>query len=130
MVYDLPSFAAAPRRAVVEMPGHEPLLGPDRDPIADVVTRFLRAYLAGDTAGLDYLVPPDARITAAAGRLELLNVASVGVAGSRRDGRLVLATVQARDTGSAATYALRYRLWLVKRERWYVAEVNGAPGPG
>ena len=56
VVDDLPSFAAAPARAARELPDDEPLTGADRGAIEDVLTRFLRAYLAGDTGGLAYLV--------------------------------------------------------------------------
>ena len=129
MVYDLPSFAPAPARAAAAPTRREPLLGSERAAIADVLTRFLRAYLAGDTGGLAYLVAPRARI-AAAGRFELLEVASLVATGPARGrGRLVLVRVHARDVGSRATYALRYRVRLLRRDRWYVAELNG-PGEG
>jgi hypothetical protein len=42
---------------------------------------------------------------------------------------VVLATVQARDERARGTYALRYRVRLVRRDRWYVVGVNG-PGRG
>jgi hypothetical protein len=128
VVYDLPSFASGPRRAAIESVGREPLIGPDRDPILDVVTRFLRAYLAGDSAGLAYLVPSGTRLVAAAGRWELVNVTALGGAERTRDGRLALATVEARDAQTGASYTLRYRLELVRRDRWYVAQVNGPVG--
>jgi hypothetical protein len=125
VVDDLPSFAAAPARAATELPNDEPLAGADRGPIEDVLTRFLRAYLAGDTGGLAYLVAPGARIAAVSGHFELFSLASVlsagGGAGSRRS---VLVMVHARDLGSRALYMLRYRVGLVKRDRWYVAELN------
>ena len=41
------------------------------------------------------------------------------------DERVVLVRVQARDALSRAVYALRYRVALVRRDRWYVAEING-----
>jgi len=43
---------------------------------------------------------------------------------ARPDGRLVLATVRARDPESDAVYALRYRVRLVRGDRWYVAAIN------
>jgi hypothetical protein len=130
VVYDLPSFAAAPARAAVSAPGLEPLYGAERAAIVNVLEPFLRAYLAGDTAALDYLVPPGTRIAAAAGRWELIELTSVSAAGpASRAGRVVLATVEARDPASRAVYALRYRVRLVRRDRWYVAELNG-PGRG
>jgi hypothetical protein len=36
----------------------------------------------------------------------------------------VLVTVHARDLGSRALYMLRYRIALVRRDRWYVARLN------
>jgi len=130
-VDDLPSFSSAPARATVGAPEAGPLLGDERAAIEDVLRPFLRDYLAGDTAGLAYLVPPGARIAAAAGSRELLDLTSITTTEpATRAGRVVLVGVQARDARSRATYALRYRLRLVKRERWYVAEVNGAHGAG
>ena len=129
VVDELPSFASAPRRAASEAPEREPLLGAERTAIVDVLTPFMRAYLAGDSGALTYLVPPGVHIAAAAGRWELIDLASVTAAGpATRAGRVVLATVQARDEQSRATYALRYRIGLVRRERWYVANLNSAKG--
>jgi hypothetical protein len=47
-VFDLPSLAPAPTLATVAPDVGEPLLGDERAAIADVLTRFFRAYLAGD----------------------------------------------------------------------------------
>jgi Conjugative transposon protein TcpC len=130
VVDDLPSFAAAPPRAATDTPEPEPLLGPERAAIVAVLTPFMRAYLAGDGSALTYLVPPGTRIAAAAGRWELLNLTSVSAAGPASDaGRVVLVALQARDVRSRAMYALRYRVRLVRRDRWYVAALNG-PGTG
>jgi hypothetical protein len=129
VVYDLPSFAPAPARPSAAPTEGEPLLGSERAAIADVLVRFLRVYLAGDTRGLEYLVvPPGTRIAAAAGgSLELLELGSIAATGpTARGERVVLAKLLARDPKSRATYALRYRVRLVRRDRWYVAEVNGA----
>ena len=38
--------------------------------------------------------------------------------------REVLATVRAEDAATGATYGLRYRLRLVREDRWLVAAVN------
>lgn len=125
VVYDLPSFAPAPARAVVGPVQGEPLTGPDRAAIADVLGRFLRAYLAGDSGALAYLVPPGTRPSAAGG-LQLVELGSVVAAGpARASERAVLVGVQARDARSGASYRLRYRVRLVRRDRWYVADVNG-----
>jgi hypothetical protein len=40
--------------------------------------------------------------------------------------RRVLAMVDVRDRVSQAMMALRYRARLVRRDRWYVAELNTA----
>jgi hypothetical protein len=125
VVDELPSFAAAPARAVTAAGEDEPLMGADRGPIENVLTRFLSGYLAGDSGGLAYLVAPGTRIAAAAGRLKLLSLTSVLSAGPARGGsRLVLVTAHARDVGSGALYMLRYRIALVRRDRWYVARLN------
>jgi hypothetical protein len=128
VVDDLPSFTSAPPRAATAPREAEPLIGSERGPIEDVLSRFFHAYLAGDTGGLAYLVVPGVRITAVSGRLELLSLPSVATAGEQTDRRrVVLVTAHARDRVSRALYVLRYQVRLVRRDRWYVAELNG-PG--
>lgn len=125
VVHDLPSFASAPVRASTAPGEDEPLTGAERGAIEDVLTRFMRGYLASDTGALAYLVAPGTRIAAASGHLELLSLPLVLSAGRVTGGRRsVLATVHARDLGSRALYMLRYRVELVRRDRWYVAELN------
>jgi hypothetical protein len=125
VVYDLPSLAPAPARAAVTPPEGVPILGAERTAIGDVLTRFLRAYVSGDRAGLTYLIPAGTRIAASAGGFELLDLGSLTTVG-RTSGpaRLVLATVHVRDRTSRAAYTLRYRVRLVRRDRWYVAAIN------
>lgn len=125
VVYDLPSLAPAPERADAAPPAGTPLLGAERAAIGDVLTRFLRAYVSGDRAGLAYLVPAGTRIGATSGGFELLDLGSVSAIGATTGpARLVLATVNVRDRVSRASYALRYRVWLLRRDRWYVAAIN------
>jgi hypothetical protein len=125
VVYDLPSLAPAPSRAHAAPSSGAALLGEERAAIGDVLTRFLRAYVRGDRAGLVYLVPPGTRVGATAGGFELVQLGSLSVIGasSGRE-RLVLVTAHVRDRVSRATYALRFRVRLVRRERWYVAAIN------
>lgn len=131
VVSDLPSFAAGPARASLQPPPMEPLAVSERAAITPVVSRFLRAYLAGDASGLEYLVPAGMRIGAPAQGQELLDVGELALAGpaSGRE-RLVLAAVRARDVASGGVFSLRYRLRLVRRDRWYVAAVNNATRRG
>jgi hypothetical protein len=126
VVYDLPSLAPAPERADARPSAGAPILGDERAAIGDVLTRFLRAYVSGDRAGLAYLVPAGTRIAATSGGFELLDLGSLTALGAAtgRD-RLVLATAEVRDRVSRAVMALRFRVRLVRRDRWYVAEVNG-----
>jgi hypothetical protein len=130
VVYDLPSLAPEPDRADAVPTAGTPILGAERAAISDVLTRALRAYLSGDRAGLVYLAPPGSRVAATSGGFELLELGSLATIGASmgRD-RLVLATVHVRDRVSRATYALRYRVRLVRRDRWYVAAIND-PGKG
>ncbi len=131
VVSDLPAFAAPPARGSVEAASSEPLPGPERAPIEDVLSRFLRAYLAGDARELEYLVPAGARVSALGQRNQLLGIVSLSLAappaGRERE---VLATVRARDVATDAVYSLRYRVRLVRGDRWYVAAVNTTPRGG
>jgi hypothetical protein len=125
VVYDLPSLAAPPGRATVAAVETESLAPGDEGAIGDVLTRFLRAFLAGRAADLEYFVPAGVHIGALAQRYELVGVDSLAQigAGSPR-ARTVLIAVRARDATTGAVYALRYRVRMVRRDRWYVAAVN------
>jgi hypothetical protein len=131
VVSDLPSFAAAPGRASLEQQATEPVPVAERAAIEPVVSRFLRAYLAGDASGLEYLVPAGVRISAPALRYELLDVTSLSLAApaSGRE-RVALAEVRVRDRRGGRVFSLLYRLRLVQRDRWYVAAVNQATRKG
>jgi Conjugative transposon protein TcpC len=131
VVDDLPSFAAPPARGQASPPESEPLSGVARSQIEDVLERFFEAFLAGRSEDLEYLMPAGARTGALDRAHELVGVDSVaelGPAGGRE--RLVLATVRARDPQTRAVYALRYRVRLVRADRWYVVAVNSASKGG
>ena len=71
-------------------------------------------------------MPAGVRIGALGQPHELVGVASLALArpaAARASGRCV-ATVRARDVATGAVYGLRYRLRLVREDRWYVAAVN------
>ena len=124
VVSDLPSLVAPPARAAVPSVSLEPLAAGERGAIEDVVTRFLRDFLAGDSGALRYLTPADARIVALGQRHELVDVTALALARPAR-GRVrdVVATVRARDA-AGVIFGLRYRLRLVREDRWLVAAVE------
>jgi hypothetical protein len=127
VVYDLPSFAAASPRASAAPTEGEALIAEERAAVEDVVGRFMRAYLTGDSGGLSYLAPPGTRVAAVAGRFELIELGSITRLGAPAgDERLVLVRLLARDSLSRAVYGLRYSVTLVRRGRWYVAAINSA----
>ena len=131
VVSDLPSVAAGPARASVEQPATEPLAVSERAAITPVVTRFLRAYLAGDASGLEYLVPAGVRIRAPTHGQQLVDVGELALAEPPSGHeRLVLVALRARDLAGDSVSSLRYRLRLVERDRWYVAAVNEATRKG
>ena len=127
VVTDLPSLVGPPARAVVaESPSYDSIDSSERPAIEDVLNRFLTAYLAGDARGLDYLVPPGTRISALGQKYELLGITSLLLAAPPKERmRELWASVRARDMQSRAIYGLRYRLQLVRDDRWYVAAVTG-----
>jgi hypothetical protein len=125
VVSDLPSFAPPPQPGRDSPPELEPLTGAARVEVEDVLTRFFDAFLAGDTAQLEYLVPAGVRIGGLEESHELValgSIAQLGEGDARE--RTVAAAVRARDVATGAVYGLRYRLRLVRGDRWYVAAVN------
>jgi hypothetical protein len=131
VVFDLPSFAAPPPRGSVEPAQSEPLTGAEATQVEDVLVRFFRAFPAGRSDELEYLVPNGARIAALDDPVELLGIDSVAEPErAAADERFVLARLQVRDPGSGAIYGLRYRVRLVRGDRWYVASINTARKEG
>ena len=125
VVSDLPSLAAPPARASVPATSLESLPAGERGAIEDVISRFLRAYLAGDAGALAYLVPAGVRIGALGQPHELVDVVVAGAWRRRR--RAACARCWRRcgpRTRTGVTYGLRYRLRLVREDRWLVAAVN------
>ncbi|MDA0160644.1 conjugal transfer protein [Solirubrobacter ginsenosidimutans] len=128
VVDELPSFAAPPRVASVPESSAAPISGVERDQLGAIVERFLRAYVAGDAGGLAYMVLAGARIATPGTRAyELVELVSLAQAEpARANVRDLDATVRVRELGSGAVYSQLYRLRLERRERWYVADVNGS----
>jgi hypothetical protein len=127
-VFAPPALVARPGLGdgVVEEP--PPLEGSEAASIEPLTERFLAGYLSeGDKGGLRYLLAPGARVAPAGPDLELVEVARVGQARPGSQGRrTVLVEVRARDRATRSVYPLEYRLDLVRRDRWYVAGVQGA----
>jgi conjugative transposon protein TcpC len=125
VVSDLPSFSPPPRPGRDSPPELEPLTGAARAEVEDVLTRFFEAFLAGDSAQLEYLVPAGTRIGALEEPHELVALGSIAQFGEGdARGRTVVAALRARDVATGVVYGLRYRLRLVRGDRWYVAAVN------
>ncbi|HET9164215.1 MAG TPA: conjugal transfer protein [Solirubrobacterales bacterium] len=104
-----------------------PLAGSSGAAIADLVRRFLPAYLSASEPGdLSYLLAPGARVTPLGGALRLLAVGAVKQEGdSEGPRRTAIATARVRESGGA-TLRLAYRIEVVRRGRWYVDGVEGA----
>lgn len=126
IVDDYPSFSAPPGRAEVEEPETERLERRDQREIEDVLGRFLAAYFAARSEDLAYFLPAGVSLEALGERYDLRELISVAQVGEGQEGprRTVLATVRARDSETRASYVLRYRVGLERRDRWYVASVN------
>jgi hypothetical protein len=124
----VPALVAGPAGVGASVEAPRPVAGPDAEEIAGLVRRFLPAYLTAASPGdLSYLLAPDAAVTPAGGGFELVAVASVKQAGSGEGARrTVIATARVRDTASGAVVPLAYRLGLVRQDRWYVEQVEGA----
>jgi Conjugative transposon protein TcpC len=127
-VFAPPALVARPGLGDVVVQEPPPVEGPEAASIERLAERFLARYLSARGAGgLGYLVVPGARIEPAGPDLELLEVVRVGQGEPGRQGRrTVLVEVRARDRATRSVYPLEYRLDLVRRDRWYVAAVQGA----
>ncbi|HST38791.1 MAG TPA: conjugal transfer protein, partial [Conexibacter sp.] len=129
VVYDLPALVAPPPLGAAEAPAATPLSGPDGEAVEALTRRFLRAYFQeSDLGALSYLIAPGAHVVPHTAGLWLEEVEEVGrLGGSPTRGLLLAATVRVRDLSARATYRLRYRISVVRTDRWYVTSVAGGP---
>jgi hypothetical protein len=127
-VFDLPSFSAPPPAGQVAGEDLVPLTGGEAAPIEDLVRRFMEAYLAGaGNESLAYYLTPQARVAPMGDGLQLAAIEEIARDPDAPAGELVV-TVRVRETVSRTVYPQRYRLTVVKRDRWCVAAVTGGPG--
>ena len=124
-VYALPAFVAGPRPARIDTDEPAPLSGPDAAAIRTLVERFLRAYVSG-TGDLAYLSAPRARLHPLAPGLRLADIDAVGQTEAAPARRAILVAATLQDAAVGTRYGVAYRLELIRRERWYVAQISGA----
>jgi len=123
-VLGAPYLVAQPQVTFDPEPG-APLSGPDAEEITKLVTRFLRAYASSARSGdLVYFVAPGFEVTPLGG-FDLANDPAIGQLGDEETERTVTASARFKDKATGTVYPLRYRLDLVKRKRWFVADVQG-----
>jgi hypothetical protein len=124
----VPALVAGPAGVGASVEPPRPVAGPDAEAIAELVRRFLPAYLsAANSSDLSYLLAPDATVTPPGGGFELVAVASVKQVGSGEGARrTVIATARVRDAASGAVVPFAYRLEIIRQDRWYVEQVEGA----
>ena len=125
----VPALVAGPAGVGEAVEPPQPLAGPDAGEIADLARRFLPVYhSAPSTQELSYLLAPGVVVTPPGGGLEVTDVPSVKQLGSGEGPRrTVVAQARVRDSLSASSFGLAYRLEVTRNEgRWYVARVEGA----
>lgn len=124
----VPAIVAGPAGVGEGVEAPRPLAGSSAEEIAELVRRFLPVYFSASSPGdLAYLLAPTATVTPPGAGFELVAVASVKQLGDGEGGqRTAVAAVRVRDAATGAIYPLDYRLQLVRRDRWYVATVEGA----
>jgi hypothetical protein len=126
-VFDLPSFSAPPGAGRIDASEPVPLTGGEADAIGDVVRRFLEAYVGGAAPdSLSYYLTSQARVAPMGAGLQLASVEEIAREPDAPAGEL-LVSVRVREAMSRTVYPQRFRLTVVKRDRWYVAAVAGGP---
>lgn len=131
VVFDYPSLAAGPTRGNDEGDTLQPLPTGEQVEIDGTLTQFFTAYLAGDTAGLEYFTLPGIHLQALSTPLRLREVGAISLteapAGKVRE---LAVNVTATTTGdqkygdTPVSFPLRYRLRMERGDRWYIASIN------
>ena len=103
------------------------LQGDEAPAIVALLRRFLPAYLAGQPiSALSYFLAPRAQVVALGAGLEVEEVEDFAQVGDRQGSRrTALATLRVRDPETNAVLLQRYRVELVRRDRWYVRSIDG-----
>jgi hypothetical protein len=122
----LPAAVPAPAPSPLEAERLPPVAGPEAGEIAALVDRFLPIYVAATSAAeYSYLLAPGAAVAPLGGEFTVLGTPSVRQRGEGEGPRReVVATVRLQAS-DGAVYPLAYRLDLIRRERWYVAAIEG-----
>jgi hypothetical protein len=122
-----PSLVAVPAAVGVDAERLQPLAGAEAGAIEALISRFLPVYLSATNSGeLSYLLASGVEVAPLGGALRMVGAPSISQLGSDEGPtREVLASVRVTEEGGGV-YPATYRLRLVRRERWYVAAVEGA----
>lgn len=130
-VFDLPSFTAPPARAADYKQETTQLQGSSGETgaINDLIGKFLPVYLSGRADQLSFYLPAGTHITPLGSDLEVQRVVEVQQIGeSTGPTRKLIVHALVRDPTTRAVFPLRYRIDVVRRDRWYVQKVEGG-GP-
>lgn len=120
VVNDFPSFVSAPAAADISVPDDEPVPIADGPAIEALLTRFLREYLRGGTVAPEFLAP-DAKVVPLGHAYKLDDLVSIAQEdASTGPLRRVLAIVKVQDRATTASYTLRYRFTVARRDRWLI----------
>lgn len=124
-VLGAPYLVAGASSPTFELERGAPLSGPDAEEITKLVTRFIGAY-ASTTRPTDlvYFVAPGSEIVPLGG-FDLEGESDVAQLDDGDAARTVAVRVRLKDQATGTAYPLRYRLELVKRQRWFVTTVQG-----
>ncbi len=126
VVFDYPSFSSPPPEGAVSSDPPAALSSGSAE-IQDLLRRFFAAYLDAQSIDqLSYFLTRTANVTALAQRYQLREIVSFAQLGEGEGPhRTVLVTLRARDPDTSVSYTLRYRVELVRQDRWYVNEIEG-----
>lgn len=124
-VLGAPYLVAGPSSPGFESERGAPVSGADAEEITKLATRFIGAYAStGRPADLVYFVAPGSEVRPLGG-FDLVGEPDVAQLDDGETTRTVAARVRLKDQATGVAYPLRYRLDLVKRQRWFVAGVQG-----
>ncbi|MBN8870525.1 MAG: conjugal transfer protein [Solirubrobacterales bacterium] len=125
-VIGVPYLVAGSSSAAFEPERGAPLSGSDSEAISKLVTRFIGTYAStARPSDLVYFVSPGSTV-APLGGFDLVGRPDVAQLDDGDTTRTIAARARLKDQATGVTYPVRYRLDLVKRKRWFVADVQGA----
>lgn len=124
VIYDYPAFIPLPQPGTLdEYPYSGTRVSDTPAEVKELLTGFFRAYAEGSRVAISYFLVPGARVTGLEGAFQFRELGGVelreATGGFTAHTEIVLV-----DPATGTAYRQRYLVHLVKKDRWYIQDIE------